>query len=322
VMGTGVLGAPRLMIYHPSSPLDALHSLLPDTELVVDDGRYPSSAAAAARSADLVIVFATQWETESYDLPDLSLPQGQDATIAAVAAANPRTIVVLETGGPVLMPWLDKVGAVLEAWYPGGRGGLAIANLLTGRANPSGRLPVSFPAALDQLPRPDIVGAGANGERPPAGTKPLPLPYKEGADVGYRWYARQKLKPLFPFGHGLSYTDFAYSDLSVTGGQTITVSFTVLNRGKVAGADVPQAYLTSLAGTPELRLIGWDKVRLAPGESRRVTVTADRRLLARFDEKAHAWRIPAGRYQVAIGHSSSDLGARTEVTLSAALFKP
>jgi beta-glucosidase len=321
-MGTGVLGAPRLMIYHPSSPLDALHDLLPEAELVVDDGRYPARAAAAARNADVAIIFATQWETESYDLPDLSLPSGQDATIAAVAAANPHTIVVLETGGPVLMPWLDKVGAVLEVWYPGGRGGPAIANLLTGRANPSGRLPVSFPAGIDQLPRPDIVGAGANGERPPAGTRPLPLAYKEGADVGYRWYARQKLKPLFPFGHGLSYSQFAYSDLTVTGGQMITATFTVRNIGKIAGADVPQIYLTSLAGTSELRLIGWDKVRLAPGESRRVTVTTDRRLLARFDEKAHAWRIPAGRYQVALGTSSSDLGARVEVLLSGAVFRP
>jgi beta-glucosidase len=322
VMGTGVLGSPRLIIYHPSSPLDALHTLLPDTELLVDDGRYPSSAAAAAKKADVAIVFATQWATESYDIPDLSLPNGQDALIAAVAAANPHTIVVLETGGPVLMPWLDKVGAVLEAWYPGGRGGPAIANLLTGRANPSGRLPVSFPASLDQLPRPELPGAGANGERPPVGTKIVPLPLSEGADVGYRWYARQKSRPLFPFGYGLSYTDFAYSDLSVTGGATITASFTVRNTGKVAGAAVPQLYLTALAGTPELRLIGWDKVALAPGESRRVTVIVDRRLLARFDEKAHAWHIPAGRYGVALGTSSANLDSRAEIVLNAASFAP
>jgi beta-glucosidase len=322
VMGTGVLGAPRLAIYHPSAPLDALHALLPDAELLADDGRYPSSAAAVAQKADVAIVFATQWATESYDIPDISLPNGQDAMIAAVAAANPHVIVVLETGGPVLMPWLDKVGAVLEAWYPGGRGGPAIANLLTGRANPSGRLPVSFPASLDQLPRPEIVGAGANGERPAAGTKPIPLPYKEGPDVGYRWYARQKSKPLFPFGYGLSYARFAYSDFSVTGGAIVTASFTVRNTGKVAGADVPQVYLTSLAGAPELRLIGWDKVNLAPGESRHVTVAVDRRLLARFDEKAHAWRIPAGRYQVALGASSADLGPHAEVLLSAASFRP
>jgi beta-glucosidase len=321
-MGTGVLGSPRLMIYHPSAPLEAIHTLLPDTELLVDDGRYQSSAAAVARKADVAIVFATQWATESYDIPDLSLPDGQDAMIAAVAAANPHVIVVLETGGPVLMPWLDKVSAVLEVWYPGGRGGPAIANLLTGRANPSGRLPVSFPASLEQLPRPEIVGAGANGERPAAGTKALPLPYKEGADVGYRWYARQKAKPLFPFGYGLSYASFAYSDFSVTGGNTITAKFTVRNTSKVAGADVPQVYLTSLAGAPELRLIGWDKVVLAPGESRQVTVTVDRRLLARFDAKAHAWRIPAGRYGVALGSSSADLGARTEVVLAAAGFRP
>jgi beta-glucosidase len=321
-MGTGVLGSPRLMIYHPSAPLDALHTLLPNTELLVDDGRYPSSAAEIAKKADVAIVFATQWATESYDIPDISLPNGQDALIAAVAAANPHTIVVLETGGPVTMPWLDKVDAVLEAWYPGGRGGQAIANLLTGRANPSGRLPVSFPASLDQLPRPEIVGAGANGERPAAGTKPLPLPYAEGADVGYRWYARQKTKPLFPFGYGLSYTSFAYSDFRVSGGATVTASFTMRNTGKVAGADVPQVYLTSLAGTPELRLVGWDKVDLGPGESRHVTVTVDHRLLARFDEKAHAWRLPAGRYALALGTSSADLDTKAEVTLAAASLKP
>jgi len=322
VMGTGVLGSPRLMIYHPSAPVGAIHTLLPDAELIVDDGRYPSSAARVAASADVAIVFVAQWATESYDIPDLSLPNGQDATIAAVAAANPRTIVVLESGGPVLMPWLDKISSILEVWYPGGRGGQAIANLLTGRANPSGRLPVSFPTSLDQLPRPELIGAGANGEPPPAGTKPLPLPLKEGADVGYRWYARQKTKPLFPFGYGRSYSSFAYSELNVTGGLTITATFTVRNTSRVAGADVPQLYLTSLAGTQELRLIGWDKLQLAPGESRRVTLTADRRLLARFDEKAHAWRIPAGRYEVALGTSAADLGARAEVTLQAASFKP
>jgi len=322
VMGTGVLGAPRLMIYHPSAPLDAIHTLLPDAELLVDDGRYPSSAAAVAKRADVVIVFATQWATESYDIPDIALPNGQDAMIAAVAAANPHTIVVLETGGPVTMPWLDQVGAVLEAWYPGGRGGRAIANLLTGRANPSGRLPVSFPTGLDQLPRPEIVGAGANGERPAAGTKPISLPYKEGPDVGYRWYARQKTRPLFPFGYGLSYASFAYSDFSVSGGTTVTASFTVRNTSKMAGADVPQVYLTSLAGEPELRLIGWDKVALAPGESRHVTVTVDRRLLARFDAKAHLWHIPAGRYDTALGTSSADLGAHGEVTLAGVSFHP
>ncbi|WP_240320878.1 beta-glucosidase [Sphingomonas crusticola] len=322
VMGTGVLGSPRLMIYHPSAPLDAIHELLPEAELLVDDGRYPGSAAAAARKADVAIVFATQWATESYDIPDISLPNGQDALIAAVAAANPRTIVVLETGGPVLMPWLDKVGAVLEAWYPGGRGGPAIANVLTGRVNPSGRLPVSFPAALEQLPRPEIVGAGANGERPPLGTKPLPLPYREGPDVGYRWYARQKLKPLFPFGYGLSYSQFDYSDLAVTGGTTLSVSFNVRNTGKVAGADVPQVYLTSLAGAPELRLIGWEKIGLAPGESRRVTLAADRRLIGRYDAKAHGWRVPAGRYEVGLGTSSAALAARASATIVASSLEP
>lgn len=315
-MGWGDLGSPRMMMYHPSSPVEAIKAALPDAQLILNDGTYPSGAAAAARQADVAIVFATQWTTESYDAPDLSLAQGQDAMIAAVAAANPRTIVILQTGGPVLMPWLDRVGAVLEAWYPGGRGGPAIANLLTGRTNPSGRLPVTFPASVDQLPRPAIIG----GEIGPGGS--TPLPYREGADVGYRWYARQNAKPLFPFGYGLTYTSFGYSDLSVTGGETITASFTVRNTGNVAGADVPQVYLTTMAGAPELRLLGWDKIQLAPGESRRVTVAADPRLLARFDEKAHAWHVPAGSYRIAIGASSADLALQAQVDMAARSIKP
>ena len=140
--------------------------------------------------------------------------------------------------------------------------------------------------------------------------------------MGYRWYARQKARPLFPFGYGLSYTSFAYSDFNVTGGASITASFTVCNTGKVAGADVPQVYLTSLAGEPELRMVGWDKVNLAPGESRHVTVTIDRRLLARFDVKGRGWRVPAGRYTLSLGRSSVDLGPKAEVTLAAATLKP
>lgn len=236
--------------------------------------------------------------------------------IAAVAAANPRTVVVLQTGGPVLMPWLDRVGAVLEAWYPAGRGGQAIASVLTGRTNPSGRLPVTFPAGVGQLPRPAIPG----GDVVPGCT--TPVPYAEGADIGYRWFARRGAKPLFPFGYGLTYTSFGYSDLSVTGGETVTATFTVRNTGAVAGADVPQVYLTARAGEPSLRLLGWDKVQLAPGESRRVTVTANLRLLARFDGGRHAWHVTAGAYQVAVGASSADLALRTKVTLADRVIKP
>ena len=315
-MGWGDLGSPRMMMFHPSSPVEAIKAALPDAKLIISDGGYPAGAAAAAARADVAIVFATQWTTESYDAPDLTLPNGQDAMIAAVAAANPHTIVVLETGGPVLMPWLDRVGAVLEAWYPGGRGGQAIASVLTGRTNPSGRLPVTFPASVGQLPRPAIPGGNV------AAGSTTPVPYAEGADVGYRWFARRQAKPLFPFGYGLTYTSFGYSDLSVAGGATVTATFTVRNTGTVAGADVPQIYLTARPGEPALRLLGWDKVQLAPGESRRVTVAADPRLLARFDESRHAWHVAAGVYRVAIGASSADLPLRASVTLAERVMKP
>jgi beta-glucosidase len=322
VMGWGTLGSPRIMGFHPSSPVEALKEAMPGVEFVVDNGNYPGSAAALARTADVAIVFATQWTTESYDVPDLTLPQGQDTVIAAVAAANPNTVVVLETGGPVRLPWLGQVRAVLEAWYSGGRGGQAIANLLTGRVNPSGRLAVSFPVDESQLPRPEITGWGTSADRPSVYGAPVPLPYAEGPDVGYRWYARKGLKPLFPFGYGLTYTSFAYSGLEVNGGATLTVSFMVANTGAQAGADVPQVYLTDIAGAPELRLIGWDKVRLAPGEARRVTVTADPRLLAHFDEKGHRWRVAAGRYGVAVGASSAERSLIGGAVVTASSIKP
>ncbi len=321
-MGWGTLGSPRIMGFHPSSPVEALKQALPEVELVIDSGNYPGSAAAAAKSADVAIVFATQWTTESYDVPDLSLPNGQDAVIAAVAAANPRTVVVLETGGPVRMPWLGRVGAVLEAWYPGGRGGQAIADLLTGRTNPSGRLAVSFPVDEAQLPRPEITGWGTSADRPSVYGAPVPLPYVEGPDVGYRWYERKGLKPLFPFGFGLSYTSFAYSDLTVTGSKSLHVSFTVRNVGAREGADVPQVYLTAIGGASELRLIGWDKVRLAPGESRHIDLTADPRLLAHFDTKGHRWQVAGGRYDVAVGASSADRALVGSAVVAASSIKP
>ena len=192
----------RRAMYHPSSPYRAILKKASGLELAYDNGTYPSSAADLARRADIAIVFATKWMQEGDDAPDLSLPEGQDAMIAAVVAANPRTIVVLETGGPVLMPWLGKAAAVIEAWYPGGQGGAAIADILFGDVNPSGRLPMSFPASLKQLPRPEIPGW-----RLPA-NRSFDVHYAEGADVGYRWFARHRLHPLFPFGAGLSYTHF------------------------------------------------------------------------------------------------------------------
>jgi beta-glucosidase len=298
--GEGILGRFASMVFDPSSPLAAIKAKAPDASVHFVDGRYPKAAADAARRADVAIVFGLQWMGEGADVPDLSLPSGQDELIAAVTKANPRTVVVLETGGPVAMPWLREAGAVLEAWYPESKGAEAIADLIFGDANPSGRLPVSFPARESDLPRPDLPGADL-----PA-TQPFDLILNEGADVGYRWFALKGSKPLFPFGFGLSFTRFEYTNLRVAGGGSLRVSFDVRNAGDRAGADVPQVYLTNTPGGARRRLIGWSRLSLAPGETRRVTLKADPRLLADFDVATHDWNLRAGSYALSVGASSAD----------------
>jgi beta-glucosidase len=321
--GEGPMAPFRTMVFDPSSPLKAIRARVPGAELRFADGAYPAAAAALAKGADAVVVFATQWMIESEDVPDITLPNGQDALIAAVAAANPKTVVVLETGGPVLMPWLNKVAAVVEAWYPGAGGGDAIADLLFGITSPSGHLPITFPADTAQLPRPEIPGFGKSSQAQ------FDVDYDiEGADVGYRWFARKKLKPLFPFGFGLSYTHFDYANLKVeanlkvAGSDTLTASFDVHNGGSRAGDDVPQLYLTDAAGKSRFRLIGWDRVTVNPGQTVHVTLKADPRLLADFDQVAHGWRIDGGRYQVALGASATDIKLRGSADVAAARLKP
>lgn len=301
-------------VYHPSAPLAALRAR--GGRVTFDPGTDPAAAAAAARSGDVAVVFATQWTTEGQDVL-LSLPDGQDALITAVAAANPRTIVVLETGGPVLMPWLDKVAAVVEAWYPGSRGGEAIARVLSGEVDAQGRLPVSFPRSAAELPRPVLDGfadAKPEGLSGPS-TAPFKVRYTEGADVGYRWYARTNARPLFGFGEGLSYTRFRYAGLRARGGLKPAVELTVTNTGGRSGMATPQIYVRAPGTTP--RLVGWARAELQPGETRRVQVSVDLRLLARYDTTAHAWRRPAGRYLVAAGASVGDTPLQTVLTLPA-----
>ncbi|WP_165189169.1 beta-glucosidase [Caulobacter soli] len=315
VKGLGPKGFPGPIVYHPSSPLKALQARNPGAQFVYDDGSDPAAAAKAAAGADLVIVFAHQWAAESQDY-SLTLADNQDALIDAVASANSKTAVVLETGGPVLMPWLSKVGAVAEAWYAGTNGGEAIARVLTGEVNPSGRLPITFPQSADQLPRQTIDCDPAKPE------DFCDVDYKiEGAAVGYKWFDQKGHKPLFAFGHGLSYSTFGYSGLKASVvGDKLTVSFTVKNTGKTAGKDVPQVYVGPKAGSgweAPRRLVGFKKVDLAPGATTKVSVTVDPRLLATFDSKAKTWIIAPGAYEVSLGASSRDLGAKADVTLAA-----
>lgn len=319
VGGEGRSGARRNMVFHSvaNPPLSAIRARAGGAEVRFDDGRYPAAVAVLAKQADVVIVFANQWMMENEDAPNLSLPHGQDALIEALAQANPRTVVVLQTGGPIQMPWLQRVSGVIEAWYAGTGGADAIADVLFGRVNPSGRLPVTFPTSAAQYPRAEIPGWGLP-ER-----QYFDAPHEEGADIGYRWMARTGQQPMFPFGFGLSYSKFEYSDLKVTGGKgTLTMTFTVRNVGSWPGADSPQAYLTSAAGSRTLRLIGFKRLALTPGESGKVELSVDPRLLGRFDTSSQRWRVAAGVYDVAVGASSTDLRLRSSGHVTSFVRKP
>lgn len=317
--GEGMMAAWYNTVFHPSAPLAAIRERAGAANVTFNNGLYPQAAAGDAAAADLAIVFAYQPSAEGDDVADMSLPFGQDALIQAVVAAQPNTIVVLETGNPVRMPWADDVPAVLQAWYGGARGGEAIARILFGEVNPSGHLPVSWPVDESQLPRPAIPGWGE-----PEDTV-VRVDYDiEGSDVGYRWFAREGLQPRYPFGHGLSYARFEYDGLELRGGETITASMEVTNTSGRAGADVVQFYLVGKPGTPRMqRLIGFQKVELAPGETRRVEISADPRLLAEWRSAGdRGWLIEGGTYQVAAGADAATLPQRQDVALGRRMMRP
>jgi len=311
------------VVFDPPSPLAAIRSEAPRAQVQFDDGSDIARAVKAAQGADVAIVFARQWMREGSDVPNLSLPGDQDALIDAVASANPRTIVVLETGGAVLMPWIAKPGAVVEAWYAGSGGAVALARVLFGDVNPSGHLPITFPVSEDQLPRHTLAGLP---QQPisPATLGPPAMNFPEGANVGYRWFEAKKQTPLFPFGFGLSYATFDFANLSVKGGATLSAEFDVRNTSKIVGKAVAQIYATppSRDGSEVARLIGWGKADLKPGEVRHLSVTADPRLLARYDTNTQLWRLAAGDYSVSLGSSSADIKATATTHLDAATIKP
>ena len=303
-------------VWFPTSPLKALQAKFPRAKVQFDSGQDPSAAAALAKSADVAIVFAYQWQSEGMDLATLSLPDNQDALIEQVAAANPHTIVVLETGTAVTMPWIGKVGGVVEAWYAGSSGHRALANVLTGEVNPSGKLAITFPKSDADLPHPVIPllsaedegqGTGAVNGRPHSESQ-YTVHYDEGLKVGYKWYESEHKDPLFPFGFGLSYTTYAYSNLKTDNRQR-TVSFAVKNTGKCAGTEIAQVYATlpEAAGEPFKRLVGWQRIELAPGESKTVTVAVDPWVMSIFDEQNNVWSLLPGAYKIFAGPSSNEI---------------
>jgi beta-glucosidase len=301
-------------IYFPSSPLKYIREHAPAAKVEFDPGTDPAAAAALARKAQVAIVFVNQLMREGVDRPTLALPDDQDALVAAVAAANPHTLVVLETGGPVAMPWTDKVQGIVEAWYPGIGGAQALADLLFGNVDFSAKLAVSFPRDDKQLPHPDITGLAATTEdHSPAKTPPFfDVDYrKAGAAVGYKWFETKHLTPLFPFGFGLSYTSYAYSGMTVDrDGHTATL--TVKNTGQRAGTEIAQVYavLPKSSGESYKRLVGFARVELAPGASKRITVPLDSLCLSIYDASRDAMVRIAGTYTILAGPSSADTPLR------------
>ena len=313
--GEGAVQAlPNLKLIAPG-PVDAIRAAWPEANVIFDSGMYPKQAALLAARSDVVILNLIRYEGEGYDAPDMSLPNGQDQLADAVLAANPNGIVILQTGNPVDMPWRGKAAAIVQAWYQGHAGATAVAEILTGKVNPSGRLPVTWYANVEQTPHPVLIGKDIAPD-----SADITVNYHEGAEIGYRWLAKTGETPIYPFGHGLSYTSFAYSEFAVTGGESVTATFKVTNTSDRVGADVPQVYLVAAPGEVRQRLLGFERVELAPGETSEITVQADPRLLARFDGAAGQWRIEGGTHRIVLGKSATQVSASADVELKAQLF--
>jgi beta-glucosidase len=312
-------------VYFPSPPLRYIREREPGAVVKFDAGTNPSSAAALAKSADIAVVFADQYMSESGDAPSLSLPDHQDELISAVAAANPHTVVVLITGNPVTMPWIDRVAGVMEAWYPGIGGGQAIANLLFGNVVPSGKLPITFAKSAEDLPHRCIFGADCAqvaGGLPlhwapdDAKRSSLAAEYDEGVRFGYKWFDSEGKEPLFPFGFGLSYTKFKYSGLQVDRAAK-TVTFAIENAGDLAATEIAQVYveLPKSSGEHFRRLAVWQRVPLTSGQRKVITIALEPLSMATFNEQKDAWTWASGTYTVFVGGSSRDLPLQARVAL-------
>lgn len=311
--GTSIMGMDVAKVVQPSSLVTAIKEESAARDVVFVDGADRQQVLDEARKADAVIVFAQEWRSEGLDAVGLVLPDDQDALIEAIAGVNPATIVVIQSGGPVTMPWRDSVAAILAAWYPGSGGGPAVAGVLFGRVNPSGRLPVTFPASEAQLPRPGQIDPETTTSNPATPRKGgiIALDYDiDGSDVGYRWFAREGHEPLFPFGFGLSYTTFALSALRVGVDGQYTASVEVTNTGARTGAVVVQLYVAKPGPDGFVkRLAGFTKTTLAAGERAGVAIDLEPRILARYrvGGDAPGFVIEPGVYRVwAAQHAGDD----------------
>ncbi|MGA3172141.1 MAG: glycoside hydrolase family 3 C-terminal domain-containing protein [Chthoniobacteraceae bacterium] len=316
VAQTGGGGSSRVKPAYVVLPVDGFTKRLgPGVSVTVDPGANIAAAAAKAQTADVAIVMVGDLQKEGVD-HRLTLTGNQDALVEAVAAANPRTVVVMKSGGPVLMPWSESVPAIVEAWYPGEEDGNAVAAVLMGDYNPSGKLPITFPKSEADLPghTPETY-PGVNGE----------VHYSEGVLVGYRWFDANNIEPLYPFGYGLSYTTYAYSGLKLsstmlsTDSPSLTVDFDIANTGKMAGAEIAQVYV-GLPGLPGLvqpprQLKGFARVNVPAGGSAHATVALNARAFSYWSTKAHAWKVAPGDYPIWVGASSRDLRLKGMVTI-------
>lgn len=311
-------------VWFPTSPMKAIKAWAPAAAVQFNSGSDSNAAAELAKRSQVAIVFVNQWMAEGTDLPNLSLPDNQDQLIEKVAAANPNTVVVLETGTAVTMPWAAEVSGIVEAWYAGSKGADAVADILFGKVNPSAKLPITFPIAEADLPHPQFVKPASDvltrtammrtGEAHPT----FSVRYDEGLKVGYKWFDAENKPVLFPFGLGLSYTTFSYSRLRAKReGGNFSVSFEITNTGKRAGTEVAEVYasLPKDAGEPPHRLVGWSRVELAPGASKDVTVNIPAKYFSIFVEDADRWKLVPGNYTVLAGGSSRDLPLTTTLAV-------
>lgn len=323
---TGGGGSSRVTPVYTVTPMQGLRDRVgPNVAIHFANGSDLKEAAETAKSADVAIVMVGDHDTEGRD-QSLTLGENQDRLIEAVAAANPRTVVVLKTGSAVLMPWLDKVPAVLEAWYPGEEDGHAVAAVLFGDVDPSGKLPLTFPRNVSDTPA--RTPAQYPGEANVDGYDRV-AHYTEGIFVGYRWYDAKSIQPLFPFGFGLSYTTFSFGNLSISSprfsarnsSETLEVAFDVTNTGNRTGAEVAQLYIgkpgSTAAKEPPKELVAFQKVDLQPNQTKHVSLTLNARSFSHWDTNTHSWKITPGTYRILAGSSSRDIKLKGQIKAGA-----